>query len=72
LRSVIFDISHASDARHVRRANASGTASAVHQPWESTSDELVFGTGSCIGCHGASSYDFSLIITKAERRDGAR
>ncbi len=32
----------------------------------STSERMVFGTGSCIGCHSSSPYDFSWIITKAE------
>lgn len=50
-----------------------GNMPANRQPRSvSTSDELVFGTGSCIGCHGASPYDFSWIITKAQRRAGAR
>lgn len=32
----------------------------------STSDKLTFGTGSCIGCHSSSPYDFSWIMTKAQ------
>ena len=32
----------------------------------STSDRLVFGNGSCMGCHYASPYDFSWIMTKAQ------
>lgn len=50
-----------------------GNMPANRQPRSvSTSDEMVFGTGSCIGCHGASPYDFSWIITKAQRRPGDR
>jgi hypothetical protein len=32
----------------------------------STSDRPVFGTGSCMGCHSSSPYDFSWIMTKAQ------
>ncbi len=50
-----------------------GNMPANRQPRSvSTSDELVFGTGSCIGCHGSSPYDFSWIVTKAQRRAGER
>ena len=34
----------------------------------STSERLVFGNGSCMGCHYASPYDFSWIMTKAQAR----
>lgn len=37
----------------------------------STSDRLVFGNGSCMGCHYSSPYDFSWIMTKAQPRPGA-
>jgi len=37
----------------------------------STSDSLVFGNGSCMGCHYSSPYDFSWIMTKAQPRPGA-
>ncbi len=32
----------------------------------STNDNMVFGTGSCMGCHSSSPYDFSWIMTKAQ------
>jgi len=34
----------------------------------STSGRLVFGNGSCMGCHYTSPYDFSWIMTKAQPR----
>jgi hypothetical protein len=34
----------------------------------SNSDRLVFGNGSCMGCHSASPYDFSWIMTKAQAK----
>jgi hypothetical protein len=34
----------------------------------STSTRQVFGTGSCMGCHSNSPYDFSWIMTKAQPR----
>lgn len=37
----------------------------------STSDRLVFGNGSCMGCHYSSPYDFSWIMTKAQPRPDA-
>lgn len=37
----------------------------------STSDKLVFGNGSCMGCHYSSPYDFSWIMTKAQPRPNA-
>lgn len=44
-----------------------GNLPANQQPRSvSTSDEMVFGTGSCIGCHSSSPYDFSWIMTKAQ------
>jgi hypothetical protein len=36
----------------------------------STSDRPVFGNGSCMGCHASSPYDFSWIMTKAQRKPG--
>jgi hypothetical protein len=32
----------------------------------STSGRMTFGTGSCVGCHSSSPYDFSWIMTKAQ------
>jgi hypothetical protein len=33
-----------------------------------TSNRMVFGNGSCMGCHSGSPYDFSWIMTKAQPR----
>jgi hypothetical protein len=38
----------------------------------STSSRPVFGNGSCMGCHASSPYDFSWIMTKAQREPPAR
>jgi len=44
-----------------------GNRPAADQPRAvSTSNRLVFGNGSCMGCHASSPYDFSWIITKAQ------
>ena len=40
----------------------------LQQRATSTSDRLVFGNGSCMGCHFSSPYDFSWIMTKAQPR----
>jgi hypothetical protein len=46
-----------------------GNLPAREQPRSvSTSDRLVFGNGSCMGCHASSPYDFSWIMTKAQRK----
>jgi hypothetical protein len=38
----------------------------------STSSRPVFGNGSCMGCHASSPYDFSWIMTKAQRKPPAQ
>lgn len=50
-----------------------GNLPASDQPRSvSTSGRTVFGTGSCMGCHASSPYDFSWIVTKAQRRTADR
>jgi len=50
-----------------------GNAPANEQPRSvSTSTRPVFGTGSCMGCHASSPYDFSWIMTKAQPKPRAK
>lgn len=50
-----------------------GNLPAAAQPRSvSTSDRVVFGNGSCMGCHSSSPYDFSWIMTKAQPKRWAK